>query len=391
MPIDTAIDAEAGSCRATARWLSSVGQGAERTADQVNTTRQQSSGAWEGAAGDGFRDRATQLCTAGDEVAGNARGAAAAMSAFADAVDAVTADMARARAVAAGAGLPVQGEVIGEPTAVVPGPLAPDAPPDVAAGHRQATDAATAQQRAFDEAATIAGTARTRYTEAQDRLRSGLTAPTDWLNSSATTWTFRGALVPAVTATSLVGAARRWADVAEHYGEEARLWQQALHVEPAAPGASSVDPRARYEEARRLAGRANGAALSNARLLGGAHELPGMGRAVDLLGRPAVPVPETATGLLGRVAPVLRSVPVLGVVSTGAGIGLDTAAGRSVGSATAKNVTQTLAATATTAGTAALLGLAVAGGPATLVAVGAGFAVSWAIGDHWDTIEGWFS
>ena len=365
MPIDTAVDAETGSCRATAAWLAGVAEGAERTADGIHVARQQSSGAWGGAAGDGFRDRAGRLCTAGDEVAGNARDAARAIADFAGEVDAVKAEMARARAVATGAGLPVTGEVIGEPTA--------------------------AQQSAFDEAATIATGARTRYVEAQERLRAELAPPTDWLNSPVTKWGFRGALVPAVAASSLLGAAEKWSRIGGHYDEEARLWRQALRVEPAAPGASSVNPRARYEEARRLAGRANGAATSNGRLLLGLQDRPVLGAAVQLAGRPAIPVPGNVTGLLAKAAPVLRSVPGLSVLATGAGIGLDTAAGRSVGSATAKNLTQTAAATATSVGTAALLGLAVAGGPATLVAVGAGFAVSWAIGDNWDTIEGWFT
>ncbi|MFC5061942.1 hypothetical protein [Actinomycetospora atypica] len=368
MPIDTTVDAEAGSCRATAAWLDAVSRGAEQTADGVNAARRQSSGAWEGAAGDGFRDRAAQLCADGDEVAGHARDAARAMTDFAGAVDAVEADMARARAIATGAGLPVVGKVIGEPTTLTP-------------------DGAAAQQRAFDEADAVATHARSRYVEAQDRLRAALAEPTGLLNTRGFTWTYRGALVPLATGSTLLGAADRWAKVGAHYDDEARRWQQALHVAPAAPGAGSVAPRARYDEARRLAARADAAAASNRRLLLGLQDRPVIGPALH--GARAAPELEGATGVLGRAAPVLRSVPYLSLATTGLGIGLDTAAGRSVESATAKNVTQTAASIVTTAGVAALTGLAIAGGPATLVAVGAGFAVSWAIGDHWDTIEGW--
>ncbi|GLZ56030.1 hypothetical protein [Actinomycetospora sp. NBRC 106378] len=366
MPVDTAIDADAGSCRATAQWLDTVGRDAETTSDRIDAVRRQSAGAWDGTAGDGFRDQARRLGTAGDQVAGNARSAARALADFAGSLDAVQADMARARAVAADAGLPVQGDVIGDPTATT-----------------------TAQERAFDEASTVASAARVRYAEAQDRLRAGLAGPTGVLDSPGFTWSYRGALVPLATASTLAGAGDAWARVGARYGEEARLWQQALLVGPAAPGASSVNPRARYEEARRLAHRSDAAAASNRRLLFGLQDRPVIGPAIEVSG--AAPRLEGAGGLLGRAAPVLRAVPYASLFTTTAGIGVDVAAGRSVESATAKNVTQTAASIATTAGVAALTGLAIAGGPATLVAVGAGFAVSWAIGDHWDTIEGWFT
>jgi hypothetical protein len=362
VPIDTAIDADAGSCRATAQWLDAVGRSAENTADGVDTARRRSADVWEGDAGDAFRDRTGRWCDVGDRIAADARGAARLLTEYAGDVDAAEADMARARAIAADAGLPVQGELIGEAT----------------------TDS---HRRAFAAADAVAADARARYLEAQDRLRAGLAGSTDWLNTPQFTWGYRGALVPLATASTLHGVADGWARVGAHYEEQARQWQRALHVGPAAPGASSVNPRARHEEARRLAVRADAAAASNNRLLLGLQDRPAVGRV--LVGARRAARPDATSGLLGRAAPVLRNVPYLSLGTTALGIGVDVAAGRSVGSATAKNVTQTAASIATTAGVLALTGLAVAGGPATLVAVGAGFAVSWAIGDHWDTVEDW--
>ncbi|GAA4820555.1 hypothetical protein GCM10023201_02490 [Actinomycetospora corticicola] len=362
MPIDTTIDADAGSCRATAQWLDVVGRNAEDTAAGVDAARRRSADGWEGAAGDAFRDRTGRLCDVGDRVAGDARDAARLLSEYAGDVDAAEAAMARARAIAADAGLPVDGELIGEPTS--------------------GTDR---HRRAFAAAGTLATDARARYLEAQERLRAGLAPSTDLLNSPQFTWAYRGALVPLATASTLHGVADGWKRVGAHHEEQARQWQRALHVGPAAPGASSVNPRARYEEARRLAARADAAAGSNGRLLLGLQDRPVVGRVLE--GARSAPLPDGASGLLGRAAPVLRNVPYLSLGTTALGIGVDVAAGRSVGSATAKNVTQTAASIATTAGVLALTGLAVAGGPATLVAIGAGFAVSWAIGDHWDTVE----
>ena len=125
---------------------------------------------------------------------------------------------------------------------------------------------------------------RVRYTEAQDRLRAGLAGPTGVLDSPGFTWGYRGALVPLATASTLAGASDAWARVGARYGEEARLWQQALLVGPAAPGASSVNPRVRYEEVRRLAHRADAAAASNRRLLFGLQDRPVIGPAIEVSG-----------------------------------------------------------------------------------------------------------
>ena len=99
-----------------------------------------------------------------------------------------------------------------------------------------------------------------------------------------------------------------------------------------------------------------------------------------------------ARGLLSKAAPVAKNVPYLSWAATGVGIGLDMEGGRSAADATTKNVTQTAVSTALSVGvTAGLTALAVAGGPATLVGVGLGFAASWAIGENWDTLTDWTS
>lgn len=93
---------------------------------------------------------------------------------------------------------------------------------------------------------------------------------------------------------------------------------------------------------------------------------------------------------LPESVPFLSKIPYVGWAATGLGIGFDRMNGEGWGQAVTSNVLPTLAGTAATEGTLAVLGAtAIAGGPATMVAVGVGVGVAFGVGyvvDHWDGI-----
>lgn len=387
MPIDTRIDADAVTCRSTALWLRTVGNGAGEAATTVNGARTASEDVWRGQAADAFRSHAGTLCAGGDGVSEQAEAGSRALEEFAAAVDRIKGTMAEAREVAVAAGLAVVGEIIGDPVsppAPLPGGGSASTPEQIAA-HGRAAETATSQHAAYHRASTLAGDARMRYGEAQERLRAALHGPTNWLQSSVTKWVYRLALVPPMAAGALKGAEMKWGRLAGEYGEKATAWRTFFATAPAAdrPGALREFLQARAREAR-----AERTGASNRRWLLGLDRKPVLGPSI--LVSAWSPEPEGRNFLTRGVAPALRNVPGISVVATGVGTMMDMGAGRPLGSAAAKNVTQTGAGIAASFGAAAVAGLMIAGGPATLVGVGAGFAVSWAVGDNWDSIEGWF-
>lgn len=396
MPIDTHVDADPASCRTTAQWLDGVSRAGETSADEVVGARNDSFDCWSGPAGDAFRDQAGRIGAAGDTTAMQARIGGQALDDFAGSVQGVLDTMARARADAAAAGLPVTGETIGDPVPA-PGPLpVPPVgqllPPEQAAAHQQAVDAATAQRAAFDRARQVTDEARVRYTEAQTALVDRMRAPTD-----EAVRTVKDVMLVVSSATStlgaLHGAAKAWDEVAAR----AALQRQALVGLMLAPGVPLEEVARRAAQASRDGLRARGAGAANAealrRLTVGASETSWGRNALERLQR--FPGQSVESGVVAKAAPVLARVPYVSLAFAGAGFATDVGAGRSAASAAAKQGT-TLAAgagatwAATALGTAAVTALgatAVAALPVTLVGVVVGGAVAYAVGAHWDDIE----
>ncbi|MEJ2866353.1 hypothetical protein WCD74_01165 [Actinomycetospora sp. OC33-EN08] len=374
MPIDTHVEADEAACSETSRRLDAVATAGEQSATQVAAARNASNDCWTGEAGEAFRDRMTALGQGGDTVAEQARAGSRALADFSAAVSAVRATMTQARADAAAAGLPVTGDVIGDP---VPAPLGPPVPGREAA-QLQAEAAAADQRAAFERAQVTVRDARTRLEEAEDRLDAALIAPT------AAVRTFKEVVLVASSVTAslggLHGAALAWREVAERQARVAATWQTLTLFPDQVPLRTSVGG---FLDATRAQQRAAGIAGSNDAwlrgLTGGLSETrPGQAALGGVVRHAADDV-----GFLSRAQPVLSRVPYLSGAFVGVGIGADVATGRSVESSVAKNVTSFAAG----AGTTALVGLAIAGGPATLLAIGAGIAVSYAIGANWDWIE----
>lgn len=385
MPIDTHIEGDAESCRATARWLSDVGRAAHDSATAINTARTSSEGCWTGVAAEGFRATATRLRGDGDHAAEQADGASRALDTFAGAVDAAKNAMARARDVAVSGGLVVAGETIQGPVAG-PAPL-PSGPgvappsPEQATAHQQAVTAANDQHAAYEQATTIADDARSGYERAQQQLQDTLNPLGKVLQEikNGLVWASRVYGFP----TGLYGEASKWGKKAQAFGDRARMWREIGRL----PG---LNPAARAQafgvalENQAKAAPAGGRAVENGMLLRGPLNTKVASGVMGVLGANPGSLIENRPGLPSRIAtPVLKNVPYVGAAITAFGVGADINSGRGVGASVARNVIPFAAGSAATAG---ILMVATAGGPVTLVAVGAGMLVSYGVGlavDEW--------
>lgn len=392
MPIDTHIEGDAAECRATERWLGEVGRAARGAATAINGARTTSEGCWTGASAERFRATAGRLRADGDHAAEQAEKASRALGTFAAALDAAKNAMARARGIALAGGLTVAGEIIQDPVAapaaLPSGPGVPPPSPAQARAHQQAVTAAADQAAAYEQARTVAEDARRDYDRAQQELQDILNPTRDVLQEikNGLTWASRVYGFP----TGLYGGARKWAGIAQEFGDRARMWRELGRT----PGLNPAVRAQAFDEMlanRSAAARAAGRAVDNGMLLRGALG----SKAVDGVLRAMTANPgqllENRTGALSRAAtPVLKNVPYLGAAVTAFGVGADIKSGRGVGESVARNVIPFAAGTATTAG---ILAVSAAGGPVTLAAVGAGMLVSYGVGkavDAWgdDVAEG---
>ncbi|WP_033440915.1 hypothetical protein [Saccharothrix sp. NRRL B-16314] len=121
MPLETAVQGDPASLRATAEWLRELARAAEEAGTTARGASTMSEAGWTGPAADSFR--ATVGATLGevDGIAATDTGAAAALDAHAADLETVKARMAQAVAVASGAGLTVFGTLICEPSGLAEG------------------------------------------------------------------------------------------------------------------------------------------------------------------------------------------------------------------------------------------------------------------------------
>ena len=121
MPLETAVQGDPASLRATAGWLRELARAAEEAGTIARGASTTSESGWTGPAADSFR--ATVGATLGevDEIAATNTSAAAALDAHAADLETVKARMAQAVAVARGAGLTVFGTQICEPSGLAEG------------------------------------------------------------------------------------------------------------------------------------------------------------------------------------------------------------------------------------------------------------------------------
>ncbi|MGW5289534.1 hypothetical protein [Rhodococcus pyridinivorans] len=324
-------------------------------------------------AGDAFRTTLDRVITGTTEVADQIDVIAVALRAFADGLATARSRMSQAEATAAEAGIPVEfGVGIGDPIDVDPNSY--DIAPQVLRAKQIA---------AYETAAGLVADGRAVETAAHNALADAMRGPTTILKDAEAQWgwlvlhTVGGYLATAVSELS------KWGELAEARGANlARL------RELAAEAARLGDP---YPEAtaakavRAFQGGADDAArfaAENSRLLAGL----GDNKFVQSVGGNLGDLFPKGSTLAG----VGSKVPYLGLALTAGQTASDVMNAETTGEAVravAKDVGGFVAGTVATE----LILASAAGGPVTLLAVGAGVGVAFGVGEvieHWDDISG---
>ncbi|WP_232284633.1 hypothetical protein [Rhodococcus sp. R1101] len=324
-------------------------------------------------AGDAFRTTLDRIITGTTEAADQIDVIAAALRAFADGLVTVRSRMSQAEATAAEAGIPVEfGVGIGGPLNVDPNSY--DIAPQVLRAKQIA---------AYEAAAGFVTEGRAAETAAHSALAEALRGPTTILKDAEAQWgwlvlhTVGGYLATAVSELS------KWGDLAEARGANlARL------RELAAEAARLGDPYPEATAARAVRAFQGGAddaarfAAENSRLLAGLGDNKFVSSVGGNLGD-LFPKGSTLAGVGSKV-------PYLGLALTAGQTASDVMNAETTGEAVkavAKDVGGFVAGTVATE----LILASAAGGPVTLLAVGAGVGVAFGVGEvieHWDDISG---
>ncbi|MGW0018257.1 hypothetical protein ACWDUD_07995 [Rhodococcus sp. NPDC003382] len=323
-----------------------------------------------GTTGDEFRRRLDSIISGTTEVADQTDAIATALRTFADQLVTARARMTQAETTAAEAGLPVEfGIGIGEPIEIDPNSY--DLAPQVLRARQVA--AYNAALELVAEGREIEGAAHSRFAEA-------LRGPTTILKDAEAQWGWLLAFIVTGYIGTAVNELTKWGPIAENRAamlsrfrelaaEAARLgdpYPEATAARAIRAFQSSADDAARFaaENSRLLAG------------LGGNRFVQSLGRNLDTF----LPIGSS----LGS------KIPVAGLILTGAQTFSDVANAETTGDAVkavAKDVGGFVAGTIATE----LILASAAGGPVTLLAVGAGVGVAFGVGEvieHWDDISG---
>ncbi|MGW0027989.1 hypothetical protein [Rhodococcus sp. NPDC003383] len=370
MSIDTRVFGDPATCYTCADSLATLAAGVNRQLASARAGRTESEHEFIGTTGDEFRQRLDSIISGTTEVADQTDAIATALRTFADQLVTARARMTQAETTAAEAGLPVEfGIGIGEPIEIDPNSY--DVAPQVLRARQVA--AYNAALELVAEGREIEGAAHSRFAEA-------LRGPTTILKDAEAQWGWLLAFI----VTGYIGTAfnelKKWGPIAEDRAamlsrfrelaaEAARLgdpYPEATAARAIRAFQSSADDAARFaaENSRLLAG------------LGGNRFVQSLGRNLDTF----LPIGSS----LGS------KIPVAGLILTGAQTFSDVANAETTGDAVkavAKDVGGFVAGTIATE----LILASAAGGPVTLLAVGAGVGVAFGVGEvieHWDDISG---
>ncbi|UPK62418.1 hypothetical protein MYP14_16635 [Rhodococcus pyridinivorans] len=373
MSLDTRVFGDPTSCYACADSLTALATGVHDRLKAARDGRTESEYEFRSPAGDAFRTTLDRIITGTTEAADQIDVVAAALRAFADGLVTVRSRMSQAEATAAEAGIPVEfGVGIGEPISVDPNSY--DIAPQVFR---------TKQIAAYEAAAGLVAEGRAAETAAHSALAEALRGPTTILKDAEAQWgwlvlhTVGGYLATAVSELS------KWGDLAEARGANlARL------RELAAEATRLGDPYPEATAARAVRAFQGGAddaarfAAENSRLLAGLGDNKFVSSVGGNLGD-LFPKGSTLAGVGSKV-------PYLGLALTAGQTASDVMNAETTGEAVkavAKDVGGFVAGTVATE----LILASAAGGPVTLLAVGAGVGVAFGVGEvieHWDDISG---
>jgi uncharacterized protein YukE len=180
MSIDTRIEGDPGSIRASATWLNgSLAAAVDQSVTDLFSVRDQTGAGWQGDAGPAFRSKMDAGGRKANDLHGGIRTAASAFESYADDLTTAQNGMERARDIARRAGLQLQGDTVVDPG---PGPAVPAAlpatatPEQVTAHDTQVTayHGHQAKLTAYAQVTAQAKWARDTETFAKDALSNAL-------------------------------------------------------------------------------------------------------------------------------------------------------------------------------------------------------------------------
>ncbi|MFX1760671.1 hypothetical protein [Rhodococcus sp. As11] len=373
MSLDTRVFGDPTSCYACADSLTALATGVHDRLKAARDGRTESEYEFRSPTGDAFRTTLDRIITGTTEAADQIDVIAAALRAFADGLVTVRSRMSQAEATAAEAGIPVEfGVGIGEPLNVDPNSY--DIAPQVIRAKQIA---------AYEAAAGFVTEGRAAETAAHSALAEALRGPTTILKDAEAQWEWLLAHTVGGYIATTVSELSKWGNEAATRGAAlARL------RELAAEAARLGDPYPEATAARAVRAFQGGAddaarfAAENSRLLAGL----GDNKVIRFLGSSFGEHIPKGTGL----AHFGSKVPVVGGILTAAQTYDDVMNAETTGDAVkavAKDVGGFVAGTVATE----LILASAAGGPVTLLAVGAGVGVAFGVGEvieHWDDISG---
>jgi len=180
MPIDTQVEGDPGSIRASADWLSkSLGAAVDQTVTDLFAVRDQAESAWTGDTGPTFHGKMDHGGRTANDLHSHTLAAARAFNGYADDLTTAQATMDRARQIARDGGLALAGDVILDPGAgpARPAALASTAAPDEVQTYDAQVTAYNDHQlkvTAYAQAESQANLGRTALDTAQEALRNAL-------------------------------------------------------------------------------------------------------------------------------------------------------------------------------------------------------------------------
>ncbi|MEV0947130.1 hypothetical protein [Rhodococcus sp. NPDC049939] len=364
MPIYVYVDADPESCTECAVALDQLAEGADDAAREFRNARDRSEADWQYKAGDNFRTAVEKLGKATTEVADRAENLAKALRAFADEMSTVKKRMTEAAAEALEAGLWVGPDVcfpdwIAEPELLPPGVWTID----------QLTKQAN-QIAAYQEALGMVAEAREKERLAHEDLRMAFRGTNEsgednWLDrlKGSAPWMAGGAGIGYVG--TAVQEADKWGAIAQTRATQVQTFRTIAaeattdSMRAAATNAANTFGTAADDAAR--------FAAQNSRLIAGQTG----SRVAQFFDAGIVPKNVSSLG---------SKIPAAGLAFTGFQILSDVQGAEDAGDiakVVAKDAGGFLAGTAATS----LLLASAAGGPATLLAVGAGVLVSYGVGE----------
>ncbi len=335
MPIDTQLDGNPASIRASADWLGkSLAAGIDRSVTDLFAARDDAESGWQGDAGPAFRGRMDTAARKADTLRADVERVAQSFHAYADELTTAQAGMERARGIAREAGLELAGATILDPG---PGPSVPVLPTGQAPTTEQ-VQAYNTQVTAYNDHQTKAAAYVSAQGEA-DRSR-GIVDAAKAIGKNVWDDVRGKALLNAgdfINAGVVGGLAAKHTSILK--AQAGALLDEAKVAEE------------RYLKARGGSPEAKRLNLESYKKFMEADEFT---RRADQVGR--------------RVG---AKLPIIGLAITAAGIGYDVHQGKPVGKAVISGVGGALAA----AGTGALIGTAIGGPVGTVVGAGAGLVV----------------